>query len=353
MERFAHFPKMTHKRWMILDDKFDSFDDAWVANKNQLLSSGLKEEFVDEFISWRNSFDENKAEKILKQEQINIITKTDKAYPHLLKEIHDPPYALFVRGELQQSSRAIAIVGSRKNSQYGKYITEKITNELTKVGFVIVSGLALGIDAIAHRTSITAGGTTIAVLGGGVNRSHIEPSLHRHLSEQILEKGGSIISEYPPGTLPSRFSFPMRNRIIAGMTLGTLVTEASKKSGALITASVSMELGRDVFAIPQNINSENSSGVNELIRNGANLIVSADDILEILQMKSIPQININYEPKNNLEKIILDTITREPKHINLIIRETSLPNHQVMSTLMILELTGAVHNIGSNQYLRT
>jgi DNA processing protein len=351
--RFAHYPKMTIKRWDNLLAFFDSLESAWSAGLNEIVKSGWSERSASEFKIWQKNFDYKKAESILKQEDMRVITRDDNDYPPLLRDIYDPPHTLFIRGYLADIMHPLSIVGPRRNSAYGGQITRTLTAELVRNNITIVSGLALGIDAIAHRSALEHGGRTIAVLGGGINRTHIQPSIHRHLAEEILAHGGALISEYPPGFVPTKFTFPMRNRIVAGMTIGTLVTEAKGSSGAIITAKVAMDSGREVFAVPQNITGENSDGVHALIRDGATLVQSARDILEPIgivdRQTDVPS---NYKPKNNTEEVILHLITREPVHIDVIIRSSGLVGTTVTSTLMMLELSGAVQNTGGSEYIR-
>lgn len=216
----------------------------------------------------------------MSKNKIHFLTLKDKNYPPLLTQISNPPSILFFRGKIPSSQKAIAVIGSRKATAYGKKIAQKFTHQLVKKGFVIVSGLAIGIDAIAHQTAINSNGKTIAVLGTGVDI--IYPQQNTRLYHQIIKKNGAVISEFPPQTKPKRKNFPQRNRIISGLCLGVLVIEAAEKSGTKITARFAADQGREVFAVPGPVNSPLSSGTADLIKQGAKLVYSLKDILEEL-----------------------------------------------------------------------
>ncbi len=349
----AYFPKITTARYNKLKKYFTNIDDAWQASFKDLKLAGWKEDTIHEWQIWKNEIDEAKQEKILDQEQITCVTIEDIDFPPLLKEINDPPFCLFVRGKLNPKDFSLAIVGTRKNSPYGKQVTEKIVTELSQNGITIISGLALGIDGIAHTASIQSNGITIAVLGSGINRQHIYPAKHKQLSEKIISSGGAIISEYPPGTLPNKFTFPKRNRIVAGMSLGTLVIEAPQKSGALITADCALQYNREVFAIPQNITSPTSIGTNNLIKEGAHPITSAKDILDILNLQNIKKFETNKEiiPDSPIEAIIIRYLSQEPTHIDQLIKQSLLPSNTIMSNLTLMEMKGKIKNLGNMMYI--
>jgi len=210
-----------------------------------------------------------------------IYTLKDKNYPGLLKEIYDPPEKLYVEGNLSPEEKyPLAVVGTRRPSEYGKRVATELVKNLARLGLTIISGLALGIDGLAHEAALKVGGRTIAVLGSGIDI--IYPASHKKLAEDIIKSGGVIVSEYPPGTSPSKLTFPARNRIIAGLSLGTLVIEAPERSGAMITARFALEQGRDVFAVPGSISNLNSAGCNKLIKMGAKPVTRSEDVLESL-----------------------------------------------------------------------
>lgn len=351
----AHFPQMTPKRFTEAVTIFGSADTLLEASKQDIRDHlHWKDDLCTKFLLWRDTLDSGRIEKILKQEQIEIITQEDQAYPPLLKTVYDPPFCLFVRGTLDLShAYPLAVVGTRKHTPYGTQITQELVSALATHGLTIVSGLALGIDGIAHQTTLDAGGTTIAVLGGGNNTSHIYPSAHRHLAERILTHGGAIISEYPPGALPSAFTFPRRNRIIAGMSLGTLVIEAAEKSGAMITARYALDHGRDIFAVPHPITSNTGVGPHTLIKEGAHMITSAEDIITILNLNELKTFSENTAivPDSDAEAALLPHLSRTPVHIDDLIKMSRLTSSEVSSTLTIMEMKGKVRNIGSMQYV--
>jgi DNA processing protein len=353
-ELIAYFPKITPKRFRELASAFASLGDAWTANRQILMTSGWDEMLADEFINWRDKLDEIKIENELKKEQIKIILSTDKDYPKLLNQLYDPPVALFVRGELSAGeNQSIAVVGTRKCTAYGKQVTEDLVPKLVSAGLTVVSGLALGIDGIAHEATLRAHGKTIAVLGSGVNQSHVFPSTHNDLANRIVSQGGAIVSEYPPGTSPNTFTFPRRNRIIAGLTGATLVIEAPESSGALITAQCALDNNRDVFAVPQNITSETSVGPNTLIKNGAHPVTSIEDILSVLKIeekKSQTTVK-NLLPETPEEESLLKVLTREPQHIDTITKSARLPAHIVAGNLTLMEMKGMVRNVGGMMYV--
>ncbi len=220
----------------------------------------------------------------MSSQKIDKITIKDNNYPRLLKEIYDPPEQLYITGELKAKEKyPLAVVGTRKMSDYGKRVTVFLVKGLVKAGFTIISGLALGIDGLAHQTALDAGGRTIAVLGSGLDI--IYPPEHKKLAADIIKSGGAVISEYPPGARPSRRTFPARNRIVAGLSLAVLVIEAPEKSGALITAKVALDQGREVLAVPGNIYNPNSIGCHKLIKMGAKAVTNPEDVFDALNLQ--------------------------------------------------------------------
>jgi len=275
-----------------------------------------------------------------------IITLKDDDYPRRLKDIYDPPALLYVRGELRRGDElAVAIVGSRKTAPYGRWMTEKIGEDLARHGVTVVSGMARGIDSLAHKGAIQGGGRTIAVLGCGVDV--IYPSENRSLFHEILEHG-AILSEFPMGSHPEGGHFPKRNRVISGLSIGVVIVQASAESGSLITAGYALEQGREVFAVPGNVGAEGSRGTNQLIKDGAKLVESSDDILEEIlpqwsreeggvQKAEIPVADLGRE-EETLYKLLGET----PLHIDAIIRESQLDPGKVSSLLLNLELKGLI-----------
>ncbi len=272
---------------------------------------------------------------------IKIVTFSNKDYPETLKNIEDAPIVLYIKGTIQKEDRyAVAVVGSRKYSSYGKLAAEKLSSELSSMGFTIVSGMARGIDTLAHVAAINSRGRSIAVLGSGIDVPY--PPENRGLMEK-LAASGYVISEFPPGTLPERENFPKRNRIISGLSLGVLVVEATADSGSLITASCALEQGKEVFAVPGNINSANSKGTNDLIKKGAKLVQSAEDVIE--ELAPVLKGYIRTREKANIElsveeKRLCDIMTAEPKHVDMLSRESKMPAQKVLGILLSLELNG-------------
>jgi DNA processing protein len=283
------------------------------------------------------------------EESIQTISIEDKNYPKLLKEIKDPPKVLYFRGEIKSEENNFAIVGTRRCSDYGKQIALEIAGDLAQAGLTIVSGLAPGIDTLAHQATVERGKRTIAVLGTGIDKKSIYPQTNLRLAEKIIEKGGCIMSEYPPGTSGARFTFPQRNRIVSGMSLGVLVVEAKEKSGSLITADLARKQGKKLFAIPGPVHSPNSWGPNYLIKKGyAKLVDGANDILKELGFENISE---KETAGDNLEEnLILEVLKQESQDVNKIIIKTNLPASRVAGTLAILEIKGKVRNLGGNAY---
>ena len=284
---------------------------------------------------------------------IKKITIENKEYPAILKEIHNPPKELYIKGEIiNQDKVAIAIVGTRRYSQYGKQVCLDIAGKLAKLGITIVSGLAKGIDTFAHQAALENNGRTIAVLGSGMDRKSFSPSCNYELSEKISEHG-AVISEYPEGTMGAVYTFPQRNRIVSGLSLGVVVIEAPKESGSLITASLALEQNREVFAVPGNIYENNSQGTNQLIKMGAKLVTRIEDILEELNLSHLLENTEKkkIKPENKEEEIILSILSLQPMHIDEVIKLSKLSVSVVNSTLTILELKEVVRNLGKNNYI--
>ena len=275
-----------------------------------------------------------------------VITLKDEEYPKRLRDIYDPPALLYVRGELKKEDEfAISIVGSRKTTPYGRWFTEKVSQELARHGVTIVSGMARGIDSLAHWGAISGGGRTIAVLGCGVDV--IYPSENRNLFAKIIDRG-AILSEFPMGSPPEGGHFPRRNRIISGLSLGVVVVQASEKSGSLITAGYALEQGREVFAVPGNVGTESSRGTHRLIKEGAKLVESSEDILEEIlpqwrgERETTPKVEIPRPDLTEEEKVLYELLGDTPLHIDVMIRESRLDPGKVSSLLLNLELKGMI-----------
>ncbi len=281
---------------------------------------------------------------------IKTISIKDKNYPKPLKEIKDPPEVLYYEGELKSEENCFAVVGTRMSSSYGKQMALEIAGDLAEAGLTIVSGLAPGIDSFSHLAALEGRKRTIAVLGTGLDEKSIYPQENLKLARKILELGGALISEYPPGTRGTQFTFPQRNRIISGLSLGVLIIEAKQKSGALITANWAKKQGRKIFAIPGPIHSLNSKGCHYLIKHEvAKLVENANDILKELNLP-LKEISSLYEGENEKENLILDALKEEALDIDKIIERTKLSADAVAGTLAILEIKSKVKNLGGNIY---
>lgn len=350
------FPKWTPKRYADGMRAFGSIDALWDASPRDIQERiGWNDMLITEFLQWKKTIDLSQIEKILFEEGIHIITRSDAQYPALLQQISDPPPCLFVRGTLTTLHPSIAIVGTRAPSQYGISVTTSLVRQLTEQHITIVSGLALGIDAIAHDETVRARGYTIAVLGSGVDDRSVAPQTNYRLAISIIKSGGAILSEYPPKTSAAPYTFPRRNRIIAGLSLGTLVIEAGESSGALITAKCSLDYNRDVFAIPQSIGSKTGVGVNNLLKEGAILVTSAEDIFTALNIsrantKIVQQEKPRLPELTDHESKIYSHLQNGPKTIDDMVRDIPLPHPIIMTTVSLLELKGVITHVGGSAY---
>lgn len=294
--------------------------------------------------------------KLTEKHQVKVVTFRDENYPENLKSIYDPPPFLFVKGEITKEDRqAVAIVGCRSASVYGKEITERIGRELAKNGITVVSGLARGIDSIAHLSALKENGRTLAIFGSGLDV--IYPQENEKLASEIISRG-AIISEFFMGTKPEAPNFPRRNRIISGLSLGVVIIEAGAKSGALLTADCALEQNREVFAVPGNLGSKNSEGTNALIKQGAKLVTRVEDILEELKLSLRVDQSSTFKAEPDLsglseaEKNIYKTISEEPNHIDKIAGQASVGVSQALSTLLSLELKGLVKQLSGKMFVR-
>ena len=281
--------------------------------------------------------------------EIRTTNIQDENYPKLLKGIKNAPEVIYYRGEMKSEENCFAVVGTRRFSPYGKQVALEMAGDLAEAGLIIVSGLAPGIDTFAHTATVERRKRTIAVLGTGVDEKSIYPQSNLKLAQKILETGGALISEYPPDQRGTQFTFPQRNRIISGLSLGILVVEAKQKSGALITAHYAFEQNRKVFAIPGPIHSLNSKGCHYLIKRGAKLVESANDILKDLNLP-LKELSSFYEGETEEENLILNVLKEEVLDIDKIIEKTKLSAAKVASTLAILEIKGKVRNLGGNTF---
>lgn len=313
----------------------------------KVLGAG-KAKTIKNFSGWHDV--ENRVSRLTGR-GINLITFDDAQYPLMLRELPDPPLLLYTKGDIVNEDRyAIGIVGSRKPTSYGRYAAEKFSSELSALGFTIVSGMARGIDTLAHVSALKNGGRSIAVLGTGIDVPY--PPENKGLMEKI-SSSGFVMSEFEPGTGPNRENFPRRNRLISGISLGVLVIEATADSGSLITAGCASEQGREVFAVPGTINSKNSEGTNGLIQKGAKLVLKTDDIIEELAGVLKGFLKSGKKKKADLtdeEKKICDMLTGEPKHVDVISREGKIPLPKVLDILLGLELKEVVRQAEGKRF---
>ena len=327
---------------------------AWQADSKALVAAGIEPKIGDAFLQQRAAIIPQRELERLEHLRIRIVTWKDGDYPTLLKRFEYAPPVLYMCGALTEDDQrfTLAIVGTRKMSAYGRQVTERFAGELARGKVTIVSGLALGIDTVAHTSALGAGGRTIAVLASGLDT--IYPSENFNLARRIVESGqGALLTSFPLGVKPEKGNFPARNHIISALALGVLVTEAPPRSGALITANSALEQGREVFAVPSSIFSPAGAGVNKLIQDGAHPVISVNDILEQLNIYMLPQ-HVEAQailPENAEERTLLKLLSHEPCHIDELIRESGLVANTVASTLTIMELKGLIRHIGGMQYV--
>lgn len=325
---------------------------AWRASERELSALGVDAKSLPALLEMRRTVSLEREMERLDRLGVRPLTIYDANYPARLKEIFNPPPILYVRGGiLPADDQSVGVVGTRSPSVYGKELTARIVPELVSAGLTVVSGLARGIDSIAHHAALDAGGRTVAVLGCGIDV--IYPAENRRLYQRIAEQG-AVITEYPLGTKPDAFNFPARNRIISGFSLGTVVMEAQIGSGALITADYALEQNREVFAFPGRATDRNSAGCNKLIRDGrAKLVTSTDDILAELDLTvAVQQLEIKTViPANDDESKLLDLLSHEPVHIDELSRQSALAPPTVASTLLMLELKGTVRQVGTMAFV--
>lgn len=351
---FSAFPGIGPLRFKLLMEYFGNAKNAWEAKPSVLQSIGLGEKLVSAFMEFKRNFSPDTYINVLKSKKINVITLYDDKYPRLLKEIPDAPYVLYIRGSLEfNTGNAIAVVGTRKMSQYGQEVTKTIVTGLIDNHLTVVSGLAYGIDTVVHKTAIENNSKTIAVLGCGVDIIH--PASNRDIYWQITKGFGCVISEYPPGRFAARGLFPARNRIISGLSLGTVVVEGAKDSGALITARYAAAQGRDVFAVPGPITSYLSEGPNNLIKQGAKPVTEIADILDELNIDSSkPNIKNSdtacYSDLDIYQKKIVKILEFGKLHFDEIVRNGSISPKQLAGILTVLEMKNVVVNLGSGIY---
>jgi len=348
---FSKVPGIGPARLRVLLDYYGDIEQAWQADPGELRAIGLDKRSVENLYKVRTALDLDAELEKLERLQVTVLTWDSPDYPGLLQSISNPPPVLYVRGHLKPEDEwAVAVVGTRRATAYGRDCTRMIVSGLVESGVTVVSGLAYGIDTEAHRTAVNAGGRTVAVLGCGVDI--IYPTENRKLGQSIIENG-AIVSEYPLGTNPESGNFPRRNRIISGLSLGVLVVEGAIQSGARITTDYALEQGRDVFAIPGPILRKSSTGPNYLIQNGAKLVTHVNDILEELNLTMIAQQSEARAiiPDNDVEAVLLAQLSAEPVHIDDLGEATGLSAPEVSSALTMMELKGKVRQVEGMNYI--
>lgn len=346
--------EISPRKRIALLQAFDSPCEIFRASKEALLEvPGITEQNAEKILSLSKE-KVDKERRIMEKVGAKLLTILDSGYPPNLKEIYDPPVVLYIRGEIREEDKfAVAIVGTRRPTQYGKNVAHKLASELAQRGFTVVSGLARGIDTSAHRGALEGGGRTIAVLGCGIDIAY--PQENKELMEEITQKG-AVISEFAPGAPPQPWHFPIRNRVISGLSLGTVIVQAPEGSGALITADLALEQGREVFAIPGNIEDPRSKGPHQLIKEGAKLVEFVEDIITELGIPSPISHPLPPSPTPSLflppeEEQLLKFLSYEERYIGDISREAGLPPAQVASLLTLLELKGLVKRLPGDHFV--
>ena len=338
-------------RMKALLEYFGDAQTAWEASPSELYAAGLPQRVVEILLQVRSSISLEKVWERLLSAGISVLTWEDPGYPSRLAEIDQPPPVLYLRGALLDEDRwAVAMVGTRRITAYGRQATEEIAGTLARSGVTIVSGMARGVDAVAHQACLNAGGRTLAILGSGLDR--IYPPENRRLADEICEHG-ALLSDYPLGTPPDAANFPPRNRIISGLSRAVIVVEAGETSGALITAAFAAEQGRDVYAVPGSIFAPQSKGTNRLIRDGASPLLNSQDVLQNLNLASVQeyrQARLSL-PADATEAQLYQLLSEEPLHVDEIRARSSLPIELVSSALTMMELKGMIRHLGGMHYV--
>ena len=349
---FNKVPGIGPTRLTSLIDTCGSVEAAWRAPIQDLRAAGLDKRSLESLLDARRSVDPAAEFEKVEKAGIDVLTWDDANFPVNLRQLEMRPPVLYMRGQMiEEDQWAVAVVGTRRASAYGREVTHKLATELAQNGITVISGLALGVDAIAHKAALDAGGRTISVLGSGVDQLY--PAQNRKLALEMLKRG-AVVSEYALGTLPAASNFPPRNRIISGLSRGIIVVEAGQKSGALITANYAAEQGREVFAVPGSILHPGSVGCNALIQSGATPLLSIDDVLDSLNLKRLgdkesARAAIASDP---LEDQLLNHLSFEPSTVDDIVRGSAMPSAQVSSLLTIMELKGLVRQVNALSYVR-
>ncbi len=338
-------------RLRALLDYFGDAEKAWNASPVDMVSAGLGPRLAERVVQIKKSVDLSEYVARAEKDNIRILTWNDAEYPALLKEVDQPPPVLYLRGDVTaEDAWAVGIVGTRAVTPYGRQVTEELATVLAQNGVTVVSGLARGVDALAHNAALKAGGRTLAVLGSGVDR--IYPPEHRQMAEKIALQG-AVISDYAPGTTPDSANFPPRNRIISGLSLAVVVIEAGETSGALITAGFAADQGRDVFAVPGSIYAPQSKGANRLIANGARILLRPTDVLEALDLtRNVERREIRRAvPTDATEAAVLSLLGAESMHVDEVRARLGLPIEKISAALTMMELKGMVRQLNGMNYV--
>lgn len=335
-----------------LIDHFGDLETAWRAAPPELKAAGLDRKSIENLLNTRAKIDLDQEIDRVDKAGARIVIWDAADYPPLLKSLPDAPPVLYVKGQLNTADRewTVAIVGTRRATAYGRQATEMLATDLVRNGITIVSGLARGIDAYAHEAALRAGGRTLGVLACGIDQ--VYPPEHAKLAARMVEQG-ALLTEAPCGSPPEGGNFPARNRIISGLSLGTIVVEAAETSGALITSDRALEQGREVFAVPGHIFAKSSLGTHRLLKEGATLVTSAQDVLEALNLKMVAAHTEARAviPEDPTEAQLFVLLSNDPTHIDYLVRESGLPVAQVSSTLALMELKGIIRQIAGMQYV--
>lgn len=350
----SRFGKFGPKRWMKLIRAFPTMEEVWRASAPQIAGAGIEPALSAEFAAFRARCNPETELEETRSAGISLLALGDANYPKLLTQIFDPPPLLFVRGKMNEPEElTLAVVGTRRITPYGRQVTPEMVAPLARSGLTIVSGLALGVDSLAHETALAAGGRTVAVLGSGIDDASLYPSSNRYLAKKILGAGGAVISEFPIGSIAFKSNFPFRNRVISGLSLGVLVIEAADDSGSLITARSALEQNREVFAVPGDVTRETSAGPNNLIKMGARPVTEANDVLDALSLDRLPEmLEVRaIHPDTKEEAALLPHLSREPIHVDALARTAGLPISTVTASLTLMEMKGKIRSLPGMHYV--
>lgn len=349
---FSRVPTVGRVRIGLLEERFGSLRAAWQAAGSELGASGLASGVVSAIEQVRRVIEPERELELVRNAKVTVLTWHDSAYPRAFRNIDDPPPILFIKGILEPDDEVrVTVVGTRNPTVYGKEVTRELSDGLAESGVTVVSGLARGIDGIAHDAALRAGGRTIAVIGSGLDVFY--PPEHRSLFERILDNG-AVLSEYPLGTKPQAQHFPRRNRLLSGLSAATVVIEGSLKSGARLTVHYALEQNRDVLCVPGSIHSSASELTNWLIQQGAKLVMRVEDVLEELHISGAPrqQPLPDFSADTDEETLLLGALTHEPQHIDELSRSTGISITQASSALAVMEIKGSVLQVGRMNYIR-